>query len=332
MQRLMEQALVVARCQADILVQAESGTGKEVLARFIHQNSPRKGRPFVAVNCAAFPADLLENELFGHNRGAFTGADAARQGKFELAAGGTLLLDEIGELPLPLQPKLLRVLQEREVDRLGGTRPVKVDVRVIATTNKPLADMVAEGRFRNDLYYRLNVIPLSLPPLRERMEDVEELVKHFIAKHATSHSGTNRNAPQPSNDFLQKLFTHSWPGNIRELENVVRRSLVLSNGDLLDAGILELPAAMNGHGNGNGNSGQLLQKHGITLRESQKKLLMETLQSTHGNRTRAAQILGVSVRTVRNKVKEFGLPPRWIREEEQTQPSTSSELQMQGAL
>jgi len=184
-QRLIERARQVARTDADILLEAESGTGKELLARLIHHASPRRGRPFVAVNCAGFPDTLLESELFGHVRGAFTGAVTSKAGKFELAHGGTLLLDEIGEMPLSLQPKLLRVLQEREIDRLGDTRPLRVDVRVIATTNRSLAALVAEGKFRADLFFRLNVIPLSLPPLRERREDIPELVEHFVRKYAS---------------------------------------------------------------------------------------------------------------------------------------------------
>ena len=202
---------------------AESGTGKELLAQFIHRTSARRDYPLVAVNCAAFPETLLESELFGHVRGAFTGAVASRPGKFELASGGTLLLDEISEMPVSLQPKLLRVLQEREVDRLGDTRPLRVDVRVIATTNRNLPSLVEEGRFRADLFYRLDVVPLTLPPLRERREDIPDLVEHFVRKYAPPPG-----AIRLTEELLRRLMEYDWPGNVRELENVVRRILVLS--------------------------------------------------------------------------------------------------------
>ncbi len=299
--RLMDRARQVARTDADVLVEAESGTGKELLARLIHRSSPRCQRPFVAVNCAGFPDSLLESELFGHVRGAFTGAVASKAGKFELANTGTLLLDEIGEMPLNLQPKLLRVLQEREIDRLGDTRPMRVDVRVIATTNRPLATMVGEGKFRADLYFRLNVIPLSLPPLRERREDIPDLVHHFIGKYAPS---SRSNVESFSPELLERLKFHDWPGNVRELENFVRRALVLSPGPIVrlellpDAGFPTGENAMTGI------------EPGISLRTLERTLLERTLEATGGNRTRTAGMLGVSLRTVRNKIREFGLPPR----------------------
>src|SRR5215472_10533324 len=205
---VLERARQVARTEADIVVEAESGTGKEVLARFIHRSSLRGDGPFVAVNCAAFPEHLLESELFGHVRGAFTGATANKPGKFELAHTGTLLLDEIGEMPLSLQPKLLRVLQEREVDRLGDTKSTKVDVRVVATTNRSLKDLAQEGLFRMDLYYRLNVIPICIVPLRERREDIPELANYFLRKHAVP----GRPPLALSDELLERLATHSWPG------------------------------------------------------------------------------------------------------------------------
>ena len=233
--RLIDRARQVARTDADILMEAESGTGKELLARLVHHASPRSQRPFVAVNCAGFPDTLLESELFGHVRGAFTGALTTKAGKFELANFGTLLLDEIGEMPLSLQPKLLRVLQEREIDRLGDTRPLPIDVRVIATTNRPLATMVAEGKFRADLFFRLNVIPVTLPPLRERAEDIPELVAHFVRKYApASRSNVVRFAPE----LLDRLQVYDWPGNVRELENFVRRVLVLAPGPVVGMELL----------------------------------------------------------------------------------------------
>ncbi len=225
---LVERARQVARTEMDVLVQAESGTGKELLARLIHHESHRHKRPFVAVNCAAFPETLLESELFGYARGAFTGASLPKPGRFELANTGTILLDEIGEMPLQLQPKLLRALQEREVDRLGDTKPLHVDVRVIATTNQPLLALVEAGKFRADLYYRLNVVPLTLPPLRERREDIPLLVAHFLQKNAAA----GRIAPPHfTPELISALRMHSWPGNIRELENLCRRAVALHPGE-----------------------------------------------------------------------------------------------------
>jgi len=305
-ERAVARARQVAASDADVLIQAESGTGKELVARLIHRLSPRRGRPFVAVNCAAFPETLLESELFGHTRGAFTGASAAKPGKFELAHGGTVLLDEIGEMPLPLQPKLLRVLQEREFDRLGDTRAVKIDIRVIATTNRPLAAMVREGGFRADLYYRLNVIPLSLPPLRERREDVRELAEHFAGLYAP---GTQ--APRLGRELLLRLEQHDWPGNVRELANLMRRAIALSQcgpgGEIgpevldLDPGSAALPDDARADGG---------LRAGLSLEAVERRLLEVTLDATGGNRSRAAEMLGVSLRTVRNKIRGYGLPPR----------------------
>ena len=226
--RALERARQAAASDADILLEAESGTGKELLARMIHALSPRRDRPFVAINCAAYPETLLESELFGHTRGAFTGAVAAKPGKFEQADGGTLLLDEVGEMPLPLQPKLLRALQEREVERLGATRSVKVDIRVISTTNRGLEAMVKAGGFRADLYYRLNVIPLALPALRERPEDVRELAEHF----SRLYTPAGRPIPKLSEEFLARLEPHDWPGNVRELANLMRRAVALFQGEI----------------------------------------------------------------------------------------------------
>ena len=225
-QALIAKARRVALTEADILIEAESGTGKELLARLIHRASPRASKPFVAVNCSAFPENLLESELFGHVRGAFTGAIAAKPGKFQLADGGTLLLDEIGEMPLSLQPKLLRVLQEREIDRLGDTHPLPINVRVIATTNRSLPALIEAGTFRADLYYRLNVIPLSMPPLHERREDIVELANHFLRKYEPK---TQRRQFHISPELAAALQDYDWPGNIRELENFIRRALALTH-------------------------------------------------------------------------------------------------------
>ncbi len=298
---LVERSRQAAQSNADVLIEAESGTGKEIVARFIHEASARSQGPFVAVNCAAFPDALLESELFGHVRGAFTGANAAKPGKFELAHGGTLLLDEIGEMPLHLQPKLLRVLQEREVDRLGDTKAVAVDVRVIATTNRALRDLAQEGKFRLDLYYRLNVIPVAIPPLRERLEDLPALAEHFAQKYA-AQSPIRASILSP--EFIGRLRDYEWPGNVRELENFIRRTIALSREGTIDLEAFEGLESRTGLR----ESGDL--EPGLTLREAEKKLLTRTLKATGGNRTRAAAMLGISLRTIRNKIHEYGLPRR----------------------
>jgi transcriptional regulator with GAF, ATPase, and Fis domain len=296
---MLERARHAAKSDADILIEAESGTGKELLARMIHDLSRRKSRPFVAVNCAACPETLLESELFGHVKGAFTGASAKRAGKFELADGGTLLLDEIGELPLALQPKLIRVLQERELDRLGDVRTFHIDVRVIAITNRPLWTAVQQGKFREDLYYRLNVIPLSLPPLRQRCEDIPELADYFARLYAAPGL-----AVELSTEFRGWLAARSWPGNVRELANFIRRALALSSNGKLDAAALqEADAAA---------PSQACEglRPGTSWRDAERQLLISTLAATGGNRSRAAEMLGVSLRTVRNKIRDYGLPAR----------------------
>jgi len=298
--RALERARQAAASDADVLIEAESGTGKELVARLIHRLSPRRDRPFVAVNCAAFPESLLESELFGHAKGAFTGASMAKPGKFELANGGTLLLDEVGEMPLGLQPKLLRALQEREFDRLGDTRTIRVDLRVIATTNCALAQMVREGKFRPDLYYRLNVIPLSLPPLRERDGDVKELAEYFVRLYAPPGKSM-RLTPE----FLQLLEAHSWPGNVRELANCVRRVVALATGPEIGASALEDAEWLSASPVASELS---CLRPGVSLGDMERKLVEITLEATGGNRSRAAELLGVSLRTVRNKVRSYGLP------------------------
>ena len=298
-----QRARAAASTDADVLIEAESGTGKELLARFVHESSERAQKPFVAVNCAAVPEALLESELFGHGRGAFTGAIVAKPGRFELANGGTILLDEIGEMPLHLQPKLLRVLQEREIERLGEARSVRLDIRVIATTNVSLAAMVERNRFRSDLYYRLNVIPLSLPPLRERREDIPVLAEYFAARYASQfHLSRVRLEPE----FLARLQMHGWPGNVRELANFMRRVLTLSGGQAIDLGSFEremrqpLPQGETSRA----------PVPGRPFREVEREHLENTLALTDGNRTHAAEMLGISLRTLRNKIREYGLPPR----------------------
>jgi len=299
LQRAVRRAQQVAASDADILIQAESGTGKELLARMIHGLSQRRERPFVAVNCAAFPESLLESELFGYAKGAFTGASVSKTGKFELADRGTILLDEIGEMPLSLQPKLLRALQEREIDRLGDARPAKIDIRVIATTNRSLAQMVKAGEFRADLYYRLNVVPLSLPALRERREDIAELATYFLRRYASP-----ARVPVLTEDFMARLQYHSWPGNVRELCNLMRRAVALG-ADPVGLELLE-PAELDG-----GTPGRdAALRPGASLESVERRLLTMTLDATGGNRSRAAEMLGVSLRTVRNRIRDYGLPPR----------------------
>jgi DNA-binding NtrC family response regulator len=298
----LQRARAAASTDADVLIEAESGTGKELLAKLIHESSDRCRKPFIAINCAALPEHLLESELFGHAKGAFTGANAAKAGKFELADGGTLLLDEIGEMPLNLQPKLLRVLQEREFERLGETRPIHVDIRVIATTNASLGAMVEQGHFRSDLYYRLNVIPLSIPGLRDRIEDIPALARHFADKFATE-TGTDKPLLDP--DFVQKLQEHTWPGNIRELANFMRRVLSLNQGVRIDAACFHKEFRPLGK-----TRAAAMPVPGTPISVLEKMHLENTLALVHGNRTHAAEMLGISLRTVRNRIKEYGLPPR----------------------
>ncbi|HUK23262.1 MAG TPA: sigma-54 dependent transcriptional regulator [Terriglobales bacterium] len=312
--RALARARQAAASDADVLIQAESGTGKELVARLIHRLSPRRARPFVAINCAAFPESLLESELFGHTKGAFTGALASKPGKFELAHGGTLLLDEVGEMPLALQPKLLRALQEREFDRLGDTRAVKVDIRILATTNRLLETMVREGGFRADLYYRLKVIPLSLPPLRERPEDIAELAAHFARLYAPAGA-----APRLAPELVARLEEHAWPGNVRELANLMRRAVAWSGGEIGPEALApeDLPGFAGEPGGTEPPDRQKRSQEkldclraGLSLEQMERRLLEVTLEATAGNRSRAAQMLGVSLRTVRNKIRGYGLPPR----------------------
>ncbi|MEM7046167.1 MAG: sigma-54 dependent transcriptional regulator [Pseudomonadota bacterium] len=288
-------ALKVAPSQASVLIMGESGTGKEVIARFMHQHSSRVEGPFISVNCAAIPDNLLESELFGHEKGAFTGALARRIGKFEEANGGTLLLDEVGEMEMRLQAKLLRAIQERQIDRLGGREPVDVNIRILATTNRVLEQEVQKGHFREDLYYRLNVVSLHLPPLREREGDVPNLVQHFIK----IYSEINGLPERPINkEALDMLIAHPWPGNVRELENTVHRAVVLAQGDEIDAGAIILG------GQDDGTKPQI----GQTLAQAERNLLVGTLQRSGGDWAQAAQILGITVKALRTKLAAHGEP------------------------
>ena len=333
MKRVLEVAEAVARSEATVLIQGESGTGKELVARFVHASSPRSAQPFVAVNCAALPESLLESELFGHEKGAFTGAQAKKIGKFELAHCGTILLDEISEMELALQAKLLRVLQEREVDRVGGKDPISIDVRVLATTNRNLEEYVREGKFRADLFYRLNVIPLTLPPLRERKADIKLLTEYFMRQYL------GENAPKLSEEILSALMNHPWLGNIRELQNAVQRAAILSAGATprqsdfllpmnptaqLEAMRVERVASLQWLAErpqrlqdavetirepcSQGvvmEGGGLVIRSGTTVEDMERALILETLRAKNNNRTEAAKLLGISIRTLRNKLNDY---------------------------
>jgi two-component system nitrogen regulation response regulator GlnG len=312
----------IAGTDVTVLLRGESGTGKELVARAIHHYSRRAGRPFVAVSCAAIPGTLLESEMFGHERGAFTDAKERRLGKFELAHGGTLYLDEIGDMPLELQTKLLRALQERTIERLGGHEPIRIDVRVLAATNRDLETLMREGKFREDLYYRLNVVTLNLPPLRERRRDTPLLVEHFLAKYATE-LGECGVAPEA----LDRLVGHDWPGNVRELENVVQRAMVMATSgvilpehlpigpvsaaasvavdasleEVIERKLIECVRGLREHASAN--------LYDLMIGLVEKPLLRAVLRETDGNQVRAAQILGINRNTLRKKLTEHGIDP-----------------------
>jgi two-component system response regulator FlrC len=298
MKKVYEVAESVAVSRGSVLITGESGTGKELLARFIHAKSPRAARRFVALNCAAVPDGLLESELFGYEKGAFTGADQRKAGKFEQAHESTFLLDEISELPPILQAKLLRVLQEGEVERLGGQGPLKVNVRIIATTNRALDKMVKAGEFREDLFYRLNVIPLHVPPLRSRPLDIDLLARHFLE---TSCAENGLPAKTVAPESLAKLKNYPWPGNVRELQNVMERSVLLSPEPVISAERILL--AENPETETESPSRHLAP--GMTVSEAERLLILKTLEFTNQNRTRAAEMLGISIRTLRNKLNEY---------------------------
>jgi DNA-binding NtrC family response regulator len=293
MQDVLALARRVAKTDATVLIQGETGTGKELLARFIHRESARAAGPFIAVNCSALPETLIESELFGHERGAFTGAVGRRTGWFEAASGGTLVLDEITEIPLGLQAKLLRALQEREVVRVGSNQPVAVDVRVIAVTNRDLKTEVLQQRFRADLFYRLNVVSLRPPALRERASDIPVLARHFLLKYGPLH-GSRAEGFSP--DAMKKMLAHAWPGNVRELENVVQRAVILAPEVAVRAEdiILEELPAEPGKGPVSG-----------TVADVERDLILSTLERLNGNRTHTAKALGITVRTVRNRLRKY---------------------------
>ena len=296
----------VAHARTTVLLLGESGTGKELFARAIHQMSPRSQHPFVAVNCAAIPGNLLESELFGHEKGAFTGADQRRIGKFELANRGTLFLDEIGEMDQLLQAKLLRVLQESEVERVGGTYPIPVDVRVLAASNRDLHAAVAEKSFREDLFYRLNVLPICIPPLRDRMEDIPLLVEHFVAKYGRELGCPEK---QVGDSVLEILRNHHWKGNVRELENTIERAMILCEGREIQIEHLGLtqPGAIESGLSGMPMDGTLEDASGYALRLVESERIRRALKQTGGNKTKAAEILAVSYKTLLTKIRDYGL-------------------------
>ncbi|MBX3552987.1 MAG: sigma-54-dependent Fis family transcriptional regulator [Pseudolabrys sp.] len=311
MAQVMKLAQQIATSEASVLITGESGTGKEVLARYVHSRSNRAKKAFISVNCAAIPENLLESELFGHEKGAFTGALARRIGKFEEANGGTLLLDEISEMDVRLQAKLLRAIQERVIDRVGGTRPVPVDIRIIATSNRNLSEAVRAGTFREDLLFRLNVVNLKLPPLRDRPADIAELALHFIKKYADANGLPVRPLSQ---EARHALVTSRWPGNVRELENTLHRAVLLSHGAEIgvdgiltpDGMPLERGAAQPAVAHAAQAAEQVTRGLvGRTVAEVERDLILETLKHCLGNRTHASNILGISIRTLRNKLNEY---------------------------
>ncbi len=330
MEHLRQLIRKVARTQATVLIAGESGTGKELVARALHRQSPRADAPFIKVNCAAVPENLIESEFFGHEKGAFTGALNKREGRFELAHGGTILLDEISEISPQVQAKLLRVLQERELERVGGNRTIKVDVRVIATTNRHLEESVARKEFRQDLFFRLNVVPMQAPPLREHNEDVLFLARQFLPRFARKHGVRVRGI---SDACLAVLAAHRWPGNVRELQNVIERGVILCG----DAGVLEpehlgfsqgappafdsaVPAASSSSAPPSDESAAVAgaPAEGVSLAEIEKRYILATVAKTEQNRTHAAKILGISIRTLRNKLHEYGVTGK--EEEAQSEP------------
>ncbi len=301
MKRLFETLSLVAPSDASVLILGESGTGKELIANAIHYNSPRRKKPFIKVNCAALPEALLESELFGHEKGAFTGAVSKKKGRFNLADQGSIFLDEIAEMALPTQAKILRVLQEQTFEPVGGTQTIKVDTRVITATNRILKDEVESGAFREDLYYRLNVVELNMPPLRERGEDIPLLADHFLKKYAKKN---NRHIVGFNPLSMDILMRHDWPGNVRELENVIERSVIMARGDVIKS--MDLPESLK-KGDIEEKTDRIDMSPGRALKDVEKEMILITLEETGGNRTHAARILGISRRTLQLKLKEYGI-------------------------
>jgi DNA-binding NtrC family response regulator len=293
---ILELAKNVAPSNATVLIMGESGTGKELLASFIHQHSGQSDRPYVAINCAALPESLAESELFGYEKGAFTGAVSRKIGKFELANHGTILLDEITEIAIPLQAKLLRVLQEREIDRVGGDKPVPVDTRIIAISNIDINKAVKEGKFREDLFYRINVIPLTIPPLRERKGDIPLLANYFLEKYSLSN---NKKMTKIAEETIFLLLRYDWKGSVRELENTIERAVLLGKGEVL------LPKHLFLEELGSNGKKSVPIRAGLSVKAMEKELIFHTLEEVNNNRTHAAKLLGISIRTLRNKLREY---------------------------
>lgn len=312
MAKVVDLADQIAASDASVLITGESGTGKEVMAKYLHARSNRSARPFISINCAAIPEALLESELFGHEKGAFTGAVGRRIGKFEEATGGTLLLDEISEMDFRLQAKLLRAIQERLIDRVGGSKPIAIDIRILATSNRDLAEAVKDGTFREDLLFRLNVVNLRLPPLRERPGDVAELAEHFVKKYAVANGLSERTLSPAAHD---ELLRAPWPGNVRELENTLHRAVLLSRTDVIEPEAIRMPdgSGLTDTNRTNDAAAQLVQTAetmsrtmvGQTVADVERGLILDTLDHCLGNRTHAANILGISIRTLRNKLNQY---------------------------
>jgi Nif-specific regulatory protein len=305
MRQLYEEMARVAGTSTTVLIRGESGTGKELIAQAIHHHSPRARKPFIKVNCAALPETLIESELFGHERGAFTGAQSRKKGRFELANGGTLFLDEIGELSPAIQVKLLRVLQEREFERVGGTEPLRVDVRVIAATNRDLEKALATGGFREDLYYRLNVFPIFIPPLRERKADVLPLADHFAEKYAREHGKTIKRISTPAIDLMAR---YHWPGNVRELENTIERAVLMADGEVIHGHHLP-PTLQTAEATDTVVSASL----NGAVESFERSLIEDALKSSRGNRAKAARLLHTTERVIGYKVKKYGIDPARLR-------------------
>ncbi|MCP5492582.1 MAG: sigma-54-dependent Fis family transcriptional regulator [Chlamydiales bacterium] len=298
MKAILKDVKKLAKSNASVFISGESGTGKEMIAKAIHHYSKRKTAPFIRVNCAALPETLIESELFGHEKGSFTGAHVRRLGRFELADNGSLLLDEVTEIPLSLQSKLLRAIQEQEFERIGGMKSIKVDVRLIATSNRDMQVAISDKIFREDLYYRLNVLPIHLPPLRDRKEDILPLTEQFLQRAASSNHTHLKTLSEAAKD---KILSYPWPGNIRELSNAIEHAVIMSSSDIISADDIALKIKCETP------PVQLLnemQKH-MTLLEMEKRLIQQTLRAHNGNRTRTAKVLGISIRTLRNKLKAY---------------------------
>jgi DNA-binding NtrC family response regulator len=302
MEAVKKMILKVARSTSTVLIRGESGTGKELIARAIHTQSPRVSEMFQAVNCAAINENLLESELFGHEKGSFTGAHAEKKGLFEVADRGTLFLDEIGELEISMQAKLLRALQEREIRRVGGTRPIKIDVRVVGATNRDLRAMVADGRFRDDLYYRINVLSIDVPPLRERREDIPVLIDFFLKKHTRNTSRLIRGLTPEA----RKVMTdYAWPGNVRQLESAIERAILLCEGDLIT--VEDLPLEVRQETRPASESGFKLPAEGVNFEDVERNLIMQAMERTDYNITKAAKLLGLTFRTLQYRLEKFGI-------------------------